>query len=178
MACPGRAEPGTARRVVDGYRLAYIGTELVNWCPGLGTVLANEEVTAEGRSDIGNYPVYRRPLRQWMLRISAYAQRLIDDLDRVDWPESIKIMQRNWIGRSEGARLDFRVDSGGVLTVFTTRPDTLFLATFMVVAPEHPMVDELTTPAHRSEVADLRTMSARQRAAAPRSAPMRAPQRC
>jgi len=134
--------PAQRRQVVDGYRLAYIGTELVNWCPGLGTVLANEEVTADGRSDIGNYPVYRRPMRQWMLRISAYAQRLIDDLDRVDWPESIKIMQRNWIGASDGAVVDFpvaphegRAQAPGApgqepgaaarVSVFTTRPDTL-----------------------------------------------------
>ena len=152
--------PAQRRQVVDGYRLAYIGTELVNWCPGLGTVLANEEVTADGRSDIGNYPVYRRPMRQWMLRISAYAQRLIDDLDRVDWPESIKIMQRNWIGASDGAVVDFpvaphegRAQAPGApgqepgaaarVSVFTTRPDTLPGATYLVLAPEHPMVDQL-----------------------------------
>jgi leucyl-tRNA synthetase len=148
------------RQIVDGCRLAYIGTELVNWCPGLGTVLANEEVTADGRSDIGNYPVYRRPLRQWMLRISAYAQRLIDDLDRVDWPESIKIMQRNWIGASDGAVVEFPVAAGDGpgqapdapphepgapvrISVFTTRPDTLPGATYLVLAPEHPLVDQL-----------------------------------
>ena len=96
------------RKVVDSYRLAYISEELVNWCPGLGTVLANEEMTADGRSDIGNYPVYRRPLRQWLLRITAYAQRLIDDLDFLDWPESIKLIQRNWIGPSDGANVEFR----------------------------------------------------------------------
>jgi leucyl-tRNA synthetase len=159
--------PAQRRQVVDGYRLAYVGTELVNWCPGLGTVLASEEVTADGRSDIGNYPVYRRPLRQWMLRISAYAQRLIDDLDRVDWPESIKTMQRNWIGASDGAMVDFLVAPAGVpgqgpgvrgqepiappqdlgaavrISVFTTRPDTLPGATYLVLAPEHPLVDQL-----------------------------------
>ncbi len=132
------------RRVtVDDRRLAYLSEAPVNWCPGLGTVLANEEVTAEGRSDIGNFPVFKRSMKQWMMRITTYADRLIADLDRLDWPESIKIMQRNWIGRSEGARVDFPVDSDGVLAVFTTRPDTLFGATFMVVAPEHPMVDSL-----------------------------------
>ena len=158
----GELSPAQRRQVVDGYRLAYISTELVNWCPGLGTVLANEEITAEGRSDIGNYPVYRRPLRQWMLRISAYAQRLIDDLDRVDWPESIKIMQRNWIGASDGAVADFPVARGdspgqapGVpgqeldaavrISVFTTRPDTVPGATYLVLAPEHPLVDQLVT---------------------------------
>ncbi|HEY3735139.1 MAG TPA: class I tRNA ligase family protein [Streptosporangiaceae bacterium] len=133
------------RQVIDGYRLAYISEELVNWCPGLGTVLANEEITADGRSDIGNYPVYRRPLRQWMLRITAYAERLFGDLDQLDWPESIKTMQRNWIGPSHGASIDFPVaGSQAKIRVFTTRPDTLAGATYMVLAPEHPLVDELT----------------------------------
>ena len=134
------------RQVIDGYRLAYISEELVNWCPGLGTVLANEEVTADGRSDIGNYPVYRRPLRQWMLRITAYAERLLADLDLLDWPESIKIMQRNWIGPSHGASIEFPVaGSQSKIRVYTTRPDTLAGATYMVLAPEHPLVDELTS---------------------------------
>ena len=103
------------RAVIDGYRLAYSSEELVNWCPGLGTVLANEEVTPDGRSDIGNYPVYRRPLRQWMLRITAFAERLIADLDELEWPESIKQLQRNWIGRSDGALITLPVagDAGG-----------------------------------------------------------------
>ncbi|MGE3621088.1 MAG: leucine--tRNA ligase [Acidimicrobiia bacterium] len=134
------------RQVVDGHRLAYLSEAPVNWCPGLGTVLANEEVTADGRSERGNFPVFRRPLRQWMLRITAYADRLIDDLDQIDWPESIKVMQRNWIGRSVGARVDFRAGDQ-VVTVFTTRPDTLFGATYVVLAPEHPLVDELTADA-------------------------------
>ena len=145
------AELGHAdrRKVVDSYRLAYISNELVNWCPGLGTVLANEEITADGRSDIGNYPVYRRPLRQWMLRITAYAERLIRDLDQLDWPEPIKNMQRNWIGPSDGASIDFLVagPAGGVITAFTTRPDTLPGATYLVLAPEHPMVGEVTAAA-------------------------------
>ncbi len=136
------------RRVVDGHRLAFISEQLVNWCPGLGTVLANEEVTAEGRSDIGNYPVFRRPLRQWMMRITAYAERLIADLDLVDWPDSIKQMQRNWIGPSDGASVEFdAVGSDVRVEVFTTRPDTLAGATFMVLAPEHPFVDTLTPDA-------------------------------
>jgi len=130
------------RLVIDDHRLAYIAEAPVNWCPGLGTVLANEEVTAEGRSDRGNYPVFRRNMRQWMMRITAYADRLIDDLDLLDWPEPIKTMQRNWIGRSHGAEVHFATGAGPV-TVFTTRPDTLFGATFMVLAPEHPMVDAL-----------------------------------
>jgi leucyl-tRNA synthetase len=134
------------RQVLDDHRLAYISEAPVNWCPGLGTVLANEEVTAEGRSDRGNFPVFRRSMRQWMMRITAYADRLIDDLDALDWPESIKTMQRNWIGRSEGATVAFPSGAGSI-EVFTTRPDTLFGATFMVLAPEHPMVDALTAAA-------------------------------
>ncbi len=132
------------RDVVDGHRLAYVSQAPVNWCPGLGTVLANEEVTAEGRSDIGNFPVFRRNLRQWMLRITAYADRLLDDLEGLDWPEPVKLMQRNWIGRSDGARVRFATGHDTApIEVFTTRPDTLFGATFMVLAPEHPLVDAL-----------------------------------
>jgi leucyl-tRNA synthetase len=134
------------RQVVDDHRLAYIAEAPVNWCPGLGTVLANEEVTAEGRSDRGNYPVFRRNMRQWMMRITAYADRLLDDLDTLDWFESVKTMQRNWIGRSDGARIRFE-SAAGPIDVFTTRPDTLFGATFMVLAPEHPLVAELTMDA-------------------------------
>ena len=130
------------RRVIDAHRLAYRREAPVNWCPGLGTVLANEEVTADGRSERGNFPVFRRPLKQWMMRITSYADRLIADLDRLDWPDSIKLMQRNWIGRSEGAEVRFATDSDPI-TVFTTRPDTLFGATYMVLAPEHPLVDAL-----------------------------------
>ncbi|WP_433505032.1 leucine--tRNA ligase [Pseudonocardia halophobica] len=134
------------RELIDSYRLAYISEAPVNWCPGLGTVLANEEVTADGRSERGNYPVFRRNLKQWMMRITAYADRLAADLDRVDWPESVKAMQRNWIGRSEGARVRFPAPAGEI-EVFTTRPDTLFGATYMVLAPEHPLVDRLTPAA-------------------------------
>ncbi|HRB99401.1 MAG TPA: leucine--tRNA ligase [Dermatophilaceae bacterium] len=139
--------------VVDSYRLAYTAEAPVNWCPGLGTVLSNEEVTNEGRSERGNFPVYRRNLRQWMMRITAYADRLADDLDRVDWPEKVKTMQRNWIGRSSGARVDFVAETAlptfapVVLPVFTTRPDTLFGATFFVLAPEHPDVPTLVPAA-------------------------------
>ncbi len=133
------------RTYLDSQRLAYIDEVPVNWCPALGTVLANEEVTAEGRSERGDHPVYRRPLRQWMLRITAYADRLIDELDDVDWPESVKTMQRNWIGRSEGAHIVFPIEGNIHLRVFTTRPDTVFGATYMVVAPEHPLVDEITS---------------------------------
>ena len=137
------------REVLDDHRLAYIAEAPVNWCPGLGTVLANEEVTAEGRSERGNFPVYKRPLKQWMLRITAYADRLINDLDLVDWPEPVKLMQRNWIGRSEGARVEFPIAGHGdaTISVFTTRPDTLFGATFMVLAPEHPLVDDIVAGA-------------------------------
>ncbi len=133
------------RRELDQWRLAYVSDAPVNWCPGLGTVVANEEVTADGRSDRGNFPVFKRNMRQWMMRITTYADRLIDDLELLDWTDAIKAMQRNWIGRSEGATVHFDSPAGR-LTVFTTRPDTLFGATFMVLAPEHPLVDALTTP--------------------------------
>ncbi|MGV8872672.1 MAG: leucine--tRNA ligase [Rhodococcus sp. (in: high G+C Gram-positive bacteria)] len=126
------------RAVIDGFRLVYESNSMVNWCPGLGTVLANEEVTADGRSDRGNFPVFRKNLRQWMMRITAYSDRLVDDLEYLDWPEKVKTMQRNWIGRSRGAEVSF---SG--IDVFTTRPDTLFGATYVVLAPEHEMVDGL-----------------------------------
>jgi leucyl-tRNA synthetase len=130
------------RQVVDNHRLAYRAESLVNWAPGLGTVLANEEVGSDGRSERGNFPVFRRPLAQWMMRITAYADRLIDDLEYIDWPEQVRLMQRNWIGKSIGAHVDFPLgdDSGAAITVFTTRPDTLFGATYMVLAPEHPLL--------------------------------------
>jgi leucyl-tRNA synthetase len=144
-------DPVGRRRVVDAHRLAYLEEVPVNWCPGLGTVLANEEVTADGRSERGNFPVFRRPMKQWVMRITAYADRLLDDLDKLDWPESIKLMQRNWIGRSEGAAVRFSTEVGPI-TVFTTRPDTLFGATYMVLAPEHPMVDELLVDAWPADV--------------------------
>ncbi len=189
------------REVLDHQRLAYLDEVPVNWCPALGTVLANEEVTNEGRSERGNHPVFRRPLKQWMLRITAYAERLEDDLELVDWPEPIKLMQRNWIGRSEGAEVDFRVaprtagapptspqpgrvgsahhaaqtegegwaeptlqgerwaeptlqddEDAETIRVYTTRPDTLFGATYMVLAPEHDLVGVLTTDDRREAV--------------------------
>ena len=163
----GTTDPAAYR---DSKRLAYRAEVPVNWCPGLGTVLANEEVI-DGLSEVGGFPVVRMPLKQWMLRITAYADRLIEDLELVDWPKPIRDMQRNWIGRSEGAEVDFtiaddptkwaadRAKSGypdvpeaDVIRVFTTRPDTLFGATYMVLAPEHPLVDPLTTPQRRGEV--------------------------
>ncbi|MGE2722395.1 leucine--tRNA ligase [Mycolicibacterium celeriflavum] len=133
---------GERADVIDSYRLVYRADSLVNWCPGLGTVLANEEVTADGRSERGNFPVFRKRLRQWMMRITAYSDRLLDDLDLLDWPEKVKTMQRNWIGRSTGAAVLFATDAGDI-EVFTTRPDTLFGATYMVLAPEHELVDRL-----------------------------------
>ncbi len=129
-------------REVDAKRLAYISEAPVNWCPGLGTVLANEEVTADGRSERGNFPVFKRSLKQWMMRITAYGDRLIDDLEMLDWPEPIKLQQRNWIGRSQGAYIDFPAEDEKI-RVFTTRPDTVFGATYMVLAPEHELVDKL-----------------------------------
>ncbi|WP_448623974.1 leucine--tRNA ligase [Geodermatophilus sp. URMC 64] len=134
------------RTVVDAHRLAYLHQAPVNWCPGLGTVLSNEEVTPDGRSERGNFPVFRRPLTQWMMRITAYAERLLADLDRLDWSDSLKQMQRNWIGRSTGARIRFPA-ANETIEVFTTRPDTLFGATYMVLAPEHPLVEALTAEA-------------------------------
>ncbi|MGW4329114.1 leucine--tRNA ligase [Nocardia sp. NPDC004573] len=132
--------------LLDSHRLVYQTESVVNWCPGLGTVLANEEVTADGRSERGNFPVFRKRLRQWMMRITAYSDRLVDDLNRLDWPENVKSMQRNWIGRSRGAQVKFDAD-GEQIEVFTTRPDTLFGATYVVLAPEHELVDKLTAPA-------------------------------
>ncbi|WP_329592446.1 leucine--tRNA ligase [Streptomyces sp. NBC_01362] len=129
--------------ILGEYRLAYASDAPVNWSPGLGTVLANEEVTADGRSERGNFPVFKAKLRQWNMRITAYADRLLNDLDGLDWPEAIKLQQRNWIGRSEGARVDFPVDGSDSITVFTTRQDTLFGATYMVLAPEHELVERI-----------------------------------
>jgi leucyl-tRNA synthetase len=142
--------------VIDSRRLVYRADSLVNWCPGLGTVLANEEVTADGRSERGNFPVFRKRLRQWMMRITAYSDRLLDDLDLLDWPEKVKTMQRNWIGRSTGASALFAVtgNDGAPLDieVFTTRPDTLFGATYMVLAPEHELVDRLVAETWPADV--------------------------
>ena len=129
---------------LDEFRLVYLADSMVNWCPGLGTVLANEEVTADGRSERGNFPVFRKRLRQWMMRITAYSDRLLEDLELLEWPEKVKTMQRNWIGRSRGAEVAF-ASPAGAIEVFTTRPDTLFGATYMVLAPEHPLVDALLT---------------------------------
>ncbi len=162
----------------DRFRLAYRSEVPVNWCPGLGTVLANEEVI-DGKSEVGGFPVERIPLKQWMLRITAYADRLLDDLEDVDWPDSIKLLQSNWIGRSEGAEVDFpitkdddawatrRNEAGwpdepepNVVRVYTTRPDTLFGATYMVLAPEHPLVDQITTSEQREAVEGYRQQAA------------------
>ena len=131
--------------------LAYLDEVAVNWCPALGTVLANEEVI-NGRSERGNHPVERRPMKQWMLRITEYAERLLNDLEDLDWPEGVKEMQRNWIGKSTGAEVIFNTTAGESITVYTTRPDTLFGATYMVLAPEHPAVDRITTAEYRSAV--------------------------
>lgn len=168
------------RRYQDDHRLAYQSDAPVNWCPALGTVLANEEVI-DGKSERGGHPVERRPLRQWMLRITAYGDRLENDLDGLDWSEGIKALQRNWIGRSTGADVDFFIGSAGkfeewknerarvglpraaddnVLRVYTTRPDTLFGATYMVVAPEHPLVDKLTSSDQQQAVNQYREQAA------------------
>jgi len=158
----------------DGVRLAYVADVPVNWCPELGTVLANEEVV-DGKSEIGGFPVVRRPMRQWMLRITAYAERLLNELEGLDWPEGIKLLQRNWIGRSEGAEVDFTVaqvsnlrteengnlESCPTIHVFTTRPDTLYGATYMVLAPEHSLVDLIVTEEQWPAVREYRERTAR-----------------
>ncbi len=150
--CDGEAERRAHR---DSKRLAYVSEAPVWWCEMLGTVLANEEVI-DGKSEVGGHPVARRPMRQWMLRITDFAERLLRDLDTLQWSDSLKEMQRHWIGRSEGAEIRFDVGGGAGakrdLTVFTTRPDTLFGATYMVLAPEHPLVDVVTTPDRRADV--------------------------
>jgi leucyl-tRNA synthetase len=170
---PGTADPDAYR---DSKRLAYRAEVPVNWCAGLGTVLANEEVI-DGKSERGGFPVVRMPLKQWMLRITAYAERLIEDLEELDWSRAIKDMQRNWVGKSEGAEVDFPIGEpatlaarskhafpespdNDVIRIFTTRPDTLFGATYMVLAPEHLLVDRLTSDAQRSAVADYRQKAA------------------
>jgi leucyl-tRNA synthetase len=183
-----RAEPAATYTGPDPdhVRLAYVSEAPVNWCPALGTVLANEEVI-DGKSEVGGHPVERRPLRQWMLRITAYAQRLIDELEELDWPEGIKLLQKNWIGRSEGAEVHFAVagvadpggeesarvsdpggeesagvsDPGYSIPVFTTRPDTLYGATYMVLAPEHRLVDEIVTEEQAAAVEEYREKTAR-----------------
>ena len=164
----GRAEDSTPyptdqeleakrRAYRDSKRLAYVTEAPVWWCEQLGTVLANEEVV-DGQSEVGGFPVVRKPMRQWMLRITAYAERLLADLETIDWSDSLKEMQRNWIGRSEGAEVDFRVaGSAEKIRVFTTRPDTLFGATYMVLAPEHRLVDLLTTPEHQAAVRNYKS---------------------
>lgn len=169
----GKARPiaeleaqGLSHDEIDARRLAYVSSAPVNWCPELGTVLANEEVV-DGKSEVGGFPVERRPMRQWMLRITAFAQRLIDELEGLDWPESIKLLQRNWIGRSEGAEVRFAISdfksqiSDSHITVFTTRPDTLFGATYMVLAPEHRLVDELVSEEQIAAVELYREKTAR-----------------
>ena len=173
----GTPDPDAYR---DSKRLAYRAEVPVNWCPGLGTVLANEEVI-DGKSERGDHPVVKMPLKQWMLRITAYAERLVDDLEGLDWSRAIKDMQRNWVGRSEGAEVDFKIKQSGdydnwkgnrlsqgfpetpeplVIRVFTTRPDTLFGATYMVLAPEHPLVDTITTEEQRAAVSEYREKTA------------------
>ena len=153
----------------DSVRLAYVAEVPVNWCQELGTVLANEEVI-DGKSEVGGFPVVRRPMRQWMLRITAFADRLLDELEGLDWPDSIKALQRNWIGRSEGAEIEFKVaqatslppkdlrklEACATISVFTTRPDTLYGATYMVVAPENPLVDQITTEEQRESIESYR----------------------
>ena len=145
----------------DSVRLAYVAEVPVNWCPELGTVLANEEVI-DGKSEVGGFPVVRRPMRQWMLRITAFAERLMDELEPLDWPDGIKLLQRNWIGKSEGAEIEFEIDgSEHKVRVFTTRPDTLYGGTYLVLAPEHPLVDLIVSQGQQSTVREYREQAAR-----------------
>ena len=148
----------------DTYRLAYVTEAPVWWCEELGTVLANEEVV-DGKSEVGGFSVIRKPMRQWMLRITAYAEKLLTDLDTIDWTNSLKEMQRNWIGRSEGAEVIFSASressESWPLKVYTTRPDTLFGATYLVLSPEHPFIEHLTTTAHKKAVEDYKQFAAR-----------------
>ena len=162
LAYPPGATTNEQRRAWrDDHRLAYISEAPVNWCPELGTVLANEEVK-DGVSEVGGFPVVRKPMRQWMLRITAYAQRLLDDLDGIDWSDSLKEMQRNWIGRSEGAEVLFRVEDSDVeIAVFTTRPDTLFGATYMVVSPESGLLGQIVSVEHKAAVEAYQAEAAR-----------------
>ncbi len=144
----------------DSKRLAYVSEAPVNWCPELGTVLANEEVI-DGKSEVGGFPVIRKPMRQWMLRITAYAEKLLNDLDGIDWSHSLKEMQRNWIGRSEGAEVDFQIDGhADKVRVFTTRPDTLFGATYMVLSPEHKLLTDIVTAEQRDAVKQYQQFAA------------------
>ncbi len=193
-SAPGRREwsdlsEPERRTALDNKRLAFLDEVPVNWCPALGTVLSNEEVDSEGRSDRGSHPVFRSPLKQWMLRITRYCDRLLSDLEGLDWPEPIKLMQRNWIGRSTGAEVVFPLAAkwkvaGGkwvhaergacttekpdydtmpdAIRVYTTRPDTLFGATYMVLAPEHKLIEQITTDDRRAEV-DQYVAAARRR---------------
>ena len=145
----------------DSVRLAYVAEVPVNWCPDLGTVLANEEVI-DGKSEVGGFPVVRRPMRQWMLRITAFADRLLHELEGLDWPAGIKLLQRNWIGKSEGAQIDFKIDKHEQkIRVFTTRPDTLYGGTFLVLAPEHPLIDLIVTEEQWPAIREYREKTAR-----------------
>lgn len=189
MAQPVEERPSVRRYFIDGppgegyigCRLAYVSEAPVNWCPELGTVLANEEVV-DGKSEVGGFPVVRKPMRQWMLRITAYAEKLLTDLDTIDWSDSLKEMQRNWIAKSEGAEVDFILAHSNlpiqnwheqrrkngfrptpenfVIRVFTTRPDTLFGATYMVLSPEHKLVPQITTPEQKKAIEDYKAFAA------------------
>jgi leucyl-tRNA synthetase len=166
LKCPADCKTKEAQRTYrDSRRLAYVTEAPVWWCEALGTVLANEEVV-DGKSEVGGHPVSRKPMRQWMLRITAYAERLLTDLDTIDWSESLKEMQRNWIGRSEGAEVDFAIAdcrlpiADSKIRVFTTRPDTLFGATYMVLSPEHKLVPQITTPEQKKAIEDYKAFAA------------------
>ena len=151
LKIPSNLKDDEKNNFIDSKRLAYIDEVDVNWCEELGTVLSNEEVIG-GVSERGGFPVIRKPMKQWVMRITEYSERLLEDLDSLDWPESIKISQKNWIGKSEGAEINFNVNKKDNIKVFTTRPDTIFGATYLVLAPEHPLINKITTDNYKDEV--------------------------
>ena len=151
LKIPSNLDEEQKNKFIDSKRLAYIDEVDVNWCEELGTVLSNEEVIG-GVSERGGFPVVRKPMKQWVMRITDYSERLLEDLDSLDWPESIKISQKNWIGKSEGAEINFYVNNKDSIKVFTTRPDTIYGATYLVLAPEHPLINKITTGNYKDKV--------------------------
>ncbi|MBE98060.1 MAG: leucine--tRNA ligase, partial [Flammeovirgaceae bacterium] len=151
LKIPSNLDEDEKNNFIDSRRLAYIDEVDVNWCEELGTVLSNEEVIG-GVSERGGFPVIRKPMKQWVMRITDYSERLLEDLDSLDWPESIKTSQKNWIGKSEGAEINFNLNNKDSIKVFTTRPDTIFGATYLVLAPEHPLINKITTENYKDKV--------------------------
>ncbi|MAS39111.1 MAG: leucine--tRNA ligase [Flammeovirgaceae bacterium] len=160
LEIPNELSANEKIKYIDSKRLAYIDEVDVNWCEELGTVLSNEEVIG-GVSERGGFPVIRRPMTQWVMRITDFSERLLKDLDTLDWPDSIKLSQKNWIGKSTGAEISFPIDNKRNIRVFTTRPDTIYGATYLVLAPEHKMVESLTTDEYRNQIKDYVDMTSK-----------------